>query len=77
MYVAKEEEPPEPMQRVVLAALFVAAVVAIGALLSRYLARYFETSGDGTARKAGDSVQKVAFFLLLAVMAYAIMSGAN
>ncbi len=65
------------MQRVVLAAVFVAAVVAIGAMLVRALSRYQETTGASSSDKSGDAMQRVAFILLLALMAYAIMSGAT
>lgn len=67
----------EAMQRVVLAAVFIAAVVAIGAMLARGAARVFEVDGASSANKAGANMQKVAFFLLLALMGYAIMSGAS
>ena len=65
------------MQRIVLAALFVAAIVAIGAIVARGLARYFEAAGPVPAQKSGNNMQKVAFFLLLVLMGYAIMSGAS
>ncbi|MXQ06473.1 hypothetical protein GQ651_01295 [Alphaproteobacteria bacterium GH1-50] len=65
------------MQRLVLAALFVVAVVAIGAVLARGAARLFEASGDDTARATGNAMQRTAFFLLLVVMIYAVMTGAS
>lgn len=65
------------MQRIVLAAVFVVAVIAIGAMVARGMARYFEAADNAPAQKTGDSMQKVAFFLLLVLMGYAIMSGAS
>ena len=65
------------MQRIVLAAVFVVAVVAIGAFLARGAARLFEAGDDRTARATGNAMQKTAFFLLLALMIYVIMSGAS
>ena len=65
------------MQRIVLVAVFVAAVIAIGAMLARFAAKYFEHASDAPAQRTGDTMQKVAFFLLLVLMGYAIMSGAS
>lgn len=65
------------MQRIVLAAVFVAAIVAIGAMLARGASRMLNNSGDASTQTTGDSMQKVAFFLLLALMGYAIMTGAS
>ncbi len=63
------------MLRVVLATLFVAAIVAVGAILMRGAARYFEAAGSPSRATSGGNMQRVAFFLLLALMVYAILSG--
>jgi hypothetical protein len=65
------------MPRLVLAALFVAAVVLIGAVVARSVSRLFEADGETSSQRSGDAMQRVAFLLLLALMAYAIMSGTS
>ena len=64
------------MQRVVLAAIFVLAIVALGVILIRGAARIFESAGSRVPDTSGETMmQRVAFFLLLALMAYAITTG--
>ena len=65
------------MQRLVLAALFVAAVVAVGAILARGASRLLEAQNATSGQSSGDAMQRVAFLLLLALMAYVIMTGAS
>ncbi len=65
------------MQRLVLAALFVAAVVAVGAIVARGASRLLQGTSDASTETSGDTMQRVAFFLLLALMVYAILSGAS
>ena len=65
------------MQRLVLAALFVAAVVAVGAIVARGASRLLQGTGEAPTETSGDAMQRVAFFLLLALMVYAILSGAS
>lgn len=65
------------MQRFVLAALFVAIVIAIGAIVLKGATRVFEGDTAMSSRMSGTPMQKVAFFLLLALMIYVSMSGAR
>ncbi len=65
------------MQRFVLAAIFVAVVVAIGAVLLKGAARVFDGDAGMSTRLSGNPMQKVAFFLLIALMIYVSMSGAG
>ena len=77
-YVTKvTREALETMQRVVLAVVFVVVVIAIGAILVRGMSRLFQTVGPDMDQNSGGAMQRIAFFLLLAVMVYAIMSGAT
>ena len=65
------------MQRFVLAAIFVAVVVAIGAVLLKGASRVFDGNAAISTRLSGTPMQKVAFFLLIALMIYVSMSGAG
>ena len=63
------------MQRLVIAIVVVAIVFAIGAALLRATRRVYQDVDGSETRKAGESMQKIAFFLLLALMIYAFGSG--
>ena len=65
------------MQRLVLAVLFVAAIVAIGTVLARGAARMLERSDRSLPVARGAPMQRVAFLLLLGLMVYASMIGAS
>ena len=63
------------MQRLVIAVIVVAIVFAIGAALLRGARRVYQDVDGSETRKAGENMQKIAFFLLLALMIYAFGSG--
>lgn len=65
------------MQRLVLAILIVAALVAGLAVVVAGLRRAFAADPRGglPARTGSESVQKLAFTLLIALIAYAALSG--
>lgn len=64
------------MQRLALAVIAVAIVTAVIALVMRSIARGFENRGGLAAMTTGGTMQKVAFFLLLALILYVSVSGA-
>ena len=65
------------MQRLALAVIAVAIVTAVIAFVMRGIAREFESRGGLAAMTTGGTMQKVAFFLLLALILYVSVSGAS
>jgi hypothetical protein len=68
------------MQRFVLAVLVLAIAFALIIVVLRGIARFFDGEAmdgqDGT-RSTGGAMQKIAFFLLLILIAYVAMSGTS
>ena len=65
------------MYRLALAALAVALAIALIALLFRSAMRKVDAETSRPVNANGGAMQKIAFFLLLWVMAYAITTGAS
>ena len=68
------------MQRFVLAVLVLAIAFALIIVVLRGIARFFDTDqmdGQGGTQVTGSAMQKIAFFLLLILMAYVAMSGTS
>ena len=65
------------MARLVLALMIIAIAAVMVAVAAKSVARLIEvTRGDGTA-DIGNSMQKIAFFVLICLMAYVSMSGGS
>ena len=65
------------MQRLVLALLIIALAAGMVAVAAKSVSRLIEvTRGDGTA-DIGNSMQKIAFFVLICLMAYVSLSGGS
>ena len=65
------------MQRLALAVIAIAIVVAVIALVMRSIAREVENRGGLAELTTGGTMQKVAFFMLLCLIAYVSISGAS
>ena len=65
------------MQRLVLAVLFVAVAGTLIFVAVKGLAGVARGAHDLPAKMSGDGMPKIAFFLLLCVMVYAISTGAR
>lgn len=63
------------MQRVALAILVAAILVALSAVLIRAAARAVERVGTDPAIATGGTMQKAAFFLLLCLIMYVSVTG--
>ena len=65
------------MQRLVLALLIIALAAGMVAVAAKSVSRLIEvTRGDGTA-DIGNSMQKIAFFVLICLIAYVSLSGGS
>ena len=65
------------MARLVLALLIIALAAGMVAVAAKSVSRLIEvTRGDGTA-DIGNSMQKIAFFVLICLMAYVSLSGGS
>lgn len=65
------------MQRLVLAVLFVAVAGTLIFVAVKGVAGAVRDGRDLPAKVSGDAMPKIAFFLLLCVMVYAISTGAR
>ena len=65
------------MQRLALAVIVVAIVTALAAVLLRGIAGAVENQGGFSRMTTGGTMQKLAFFLLLALIVYVSVSGAT
>lgn len=65
------------MQRLALAILAVSIAITLIAFVMRGVSRRFEQKGGLAAVTTGGMMQKVAFFMLLCLIVYVSVSGAN
>lgn len=65
------------MQRLALAVLFVTLATAFVAYLAGRFARFRDHAGSRDAFNTGDVMQRISFFLLMALMIYVFMNGAS
>ncbi len=65
------------MQRLALAVLFVTLATALVAYLAGRFARLRDHDASRDAFGTGDAMQRVSFFLLMALMIYVFMNGAS
>ena len=65
------------MYRLAIAVLAVAIAIALVALLLRSAMRWVDPETSGPVMDSGGAMPKIAFFLLLCVMVYAISTGAG
>ena len=64
------------MQRLALAVIVIAILVSLVAILTRGIALAVEERGGLSQLTTGGTMQKVAFFLLLALILYVSLNGA-
>jgi hypothetical protein len=65
------------MQRLAVAFIIVSIAAVIVTVVSRSVVQMLRDGGNGRDVTLGDSMPKIAFFLLLCLMAYAISTGAS
>jgi hypothetical protein len=65
------------MQRFVIAVLFLAIAASLIAFLVASITRVAKRSENAVLLTTGDGVQKISFILLIGLMIYVSMSGAN
>ncbi len=65
------------MHRLAIAVIAVAIAISLVALVTRSIARGVENRGGLSAVTTGGTMQKIAFFMLLALIVYVSVSGAS